>query len=62
MRCLPFMPEADKDGEDMVKDSQGSLELIFSYSFGCCVFKNNICGDRPEIPDGMPDSTNPLPP
>ena len=26
------------------------------------MFKNNIYGDRPEIPDGMPDSANPLPP
>ena len=25
------------------------------------MFKNNICGDRPEIPDGMPDFANPLP-
>ena len=26
------------------------------------MFKHGICGDRPRIPDGMPDSTNPLPP
>ena len=45
----------------MVKDYQGSLELIFAYSYGCCAFKNNICGDRPEILDGMPDSANPFP-
>ena len=52
---------ADKDREDMVKDFQGSLELIFTYDYGCCAFKSNICGDRPYIPDGMPDSAN-LPP
>ena len=47
--------------EDMVKDYQGSLELIFAYDYGCCAFKNNICGDQQEIPDGMLDSANPLP-
>ena len=46
----------------MVKDYQRSLELIFAYGYGCCMFKNNICGDRPEILDGMLDSANPLPP
>ena len=53
---------ADKDREDMVKDYQGSLELIFAYGYGCCVFKNTICGDRLEILDGMPYSANLLPP
>ena len=57
-----FYARADKDMEDMVKDYQGSLKLIFAYGYGCCTFKNNICGDRPGIPDYMPDSTNPLPP
>ena len=47
---------ADKDREDMVKDYQGSPELIFSYGYGCCTFKNNICGDRPNIPNDMPNS------
>ena len=51
---------AYKDREDMLKDYQGSLELIFSYGYGFYTFKNNINGDRPEIPDCMPDSTNPL--
>ena len=46
----------------MVKDYQGSLELIFAYSYGCCAFKNNIYRDGPKIPDGLPDFSNPLPP
>ena len=52
---------ASKDKEDMAKDYHGSLDLIFAYGSGCCAFKNNICGDRPDIPDGMPNSSNPLP-
>ena len=53
---------ASKDREDMAEDYQGSLDLIFAYGYGCCTFKNNICGDRPNIPNGMPDSSNRLPP
>ena len=53
---------ARKDREDMVEDYQGSLDLIFSYGYGFCGFKNNICGDKSEILDGMTDSVNPLPP
>ena len=26
------------------------------------MFKHNVCGSQPEVPDGMPDSSNPLPP
>ena len=52
----------DKDREDTVKDYEGYLELIFAYGYGCYSFKNNICGDWLEILDGMPDSTNSLPP
>ena len=51
----------NKDREDMTKDYQGSLDLIFAYGYGCCAFKDNICGNRPNIPYGMPNSSNPLP-
>ena len=44
----------------MVEDYQGSLDLIFAYGYGCYAFKNNICGDQPDIPNGMLDSSNPL--
>ena len=36
--------------------------MIFAYRYGCCVFKHNICGDDPEVPKGMPDSIDLLPP
>ena len=54
--------QASKDREDMAEDYQGSLDLIFVYGYRCCAFKNNIYRDRPDILDGMPDSSNPLPP
>ena len=36
--------------------------MIFSYGYGCCVFKHNICGDHPEVPNGILNSADPLPP
>ena len=45
----------------MAEDYQGSLDLIFAYGYKCFAFKNNVYGDRPDILNGMPDSSNPLP-
>ena len=45
----------------MEEDYQKALELIFAYGCGCCVFKHNICGDQPEVLNGMPDSFDLLP-
>ena len=45
----------------MEEDYQKALELIFAYGYRCCMLKHNICGDQPEVPDGMVDSSNPLP-
>ena len=54
--------QAGRDKEAMEEDYHKTLELIFSYGYGCCVFKHNICEDQQEIPYGMPDSSYPLPP
>ena len=53
---------ACKDKEAKEEDYKKALELIFAYGYGCCVFKHNICGDNPEVPDGMPDSSDPISP
>ena len=45
-----------------MEDYQKALEHIFTYGHGCCAFKHNIHGDWPGIPDGMPDSVDPLSP
>ena len=45
-----------KDKEAMEEDYQKALEVIFAYSYECCVFKHNIRRDQPKVPDGMPDS------
>ena len=54
--------QADKDKEAMEEDFQMALEVIFSYGYEHCAFKQNICGDQPEVPNDMPDSSNLLPP
>ena len=53
--------QVGKDKEAMEKDYQKALELIFSYGYVCCAFKHNICGDQLEVPNGMPNSSDPLP-
>ena len=60
MSSLQSQPGKDK--EAMEEDYQNALELIFTYGYKCCVFKNNICGDQPKVPNGMPDSSDLLPP
>ena len=49
--------QADKDKEAIEEDYQKALEMIFAYGYGCYVFKHNIYGNQPEVPDGMPDSS-----
>ena len=37
--------QVGKDKEAMVEDYQKSLEQIFPYGYGCCVFKHGIRSD-----------------
>ena len=32
-------------------DSSG--DTLFNYVYGCCAFTHNICGSKPQIPEGM---------
>ena len=51
-----------KDKEALEEDYQKSLEQIFTNGYGCCALKHNILDYLARILDGMPDSTDPLPP
>ena len=59
-----FHSQASKDKEITEEDYQKALEVIFFLWLLVLCFQNNIniCGDQPEVPDGMPDSSDPLPP
>ena len=41
----------DRAMMEVVFDSSG--DTLFNYGYGCCAFAHNICGSKPEIPDGM---------
>ena len=48
---------ADKEAIEAEFDSSG--DTLFNYGYGCCAFMHNICGSKPQIPDGMPSSSVP---
>ena len=37
-------------------------EYDVNYGYGCCAFTHNICGSKPMIPAGMPDTSTPFTP
>ena len=53
--------QAGKDKEAMEEDYQKALNFIFAYGYRCIMLKHNICGDQPEVLDGMPTSSDLLP-
>ena len=50
--------QVSKDEAAIKEDYQKALELIFRY--GCCMFKHNVYGDQPKVPDNIPDSSRVL--
>ena len=61
MRSLSFRPEQARRGKIWWRTIRGLWNSSF-LTYRCCAFKNNICGDRLGILEGMPNSSNPLPP
>ena len=57
-----FLEKAVADRETMEAELDASSDTLFNYGYGCCVFTHNICGSKPQIPDGMPDPSVPLTP
>ena len=54
--------EASKEKKAIEEAFDASFDVIFNYGYGCCAFAHNICGSEPMIPDGMLDTSKPLPP
>ena len=50
-----FREKATVDRETKEVEFDSSGDALFNYGCGCCVFTHNICGSKPQIPDGMPD-------
>ena len=57
-----FWEKAVADREAMEAEFDPRGDTLFNYGYGCCVFTHNICGSKPQIPDGMPDPSVPLTP
>ena len=55
-----FHSQVGRDKEAIKEEYHKALKVIFANGYRCCVFKHNICGDYPEVLDGMPDSADPL--
>ena len=57
-----FREKAVANRETMEAEFDARGDTLFNYGYGCCVFTHNICGRKPQIPDGMPDHSVPLTP
>ena len=51
---------ADREVIEAKFDVSG--DTLFKYGYGYCVFTHNICGSKPQIPDGMSNPSVPLTP
>ena len=59
---VAFREKAAADRETMEAEFDSSGDALFNYGYGCCVFKHNIWGSKPQISDGMSDPSVPLTP
>ena len=57
---VAFREKAAADRETMEAEFDSSGDTLFNYGYGCCAFTHNICGRKPQIPDGMPNPSVPL--
>ena len=55
-----FQAKMTKEKKAMEEEFDASSDVIFNYGHGCCAFAHNICGSKPMIPVGMPDTSMPL--
>ena len=57
---VAFRDKAAADREAMEAAFDSSGDTLFNYGYGCCALTYNICGSKPQIPDGMPNPSIPL--
>ena len=55
-----FREKAAADREAMEAEFDSSGDTLFNYGYDCFSFTHNICGSKPQIPDGMPNPSVPL--
>ena len=57
-----FQAKVTMEKKAMKEEFDVSGDVIFNYGYGCCTFAHDICGSKPLILVGMPDTTKSLPP
>ena len=57
-----FQAKASMEREAIEAEFDASSDVIFNYGYSCRAFAHDICGSKPMIPAGMPDTSKPLPP
>ena len=55
-----FQEKAAADREAMKAEFNSSGDTLFNYGYGYCTFMHNICGSKPQIPDGISNPSIPL--
>ena len=60
MTLSPSRDKAAAYKEAIEAEFNSSGDTLFNYGYGCCAFTYNICGSKPQIPDGMPNPSVPL--
>ena len=55
-----FRDKAVANRETMEAEFDSSGDTLFNYSYDCCAFTYNICGSKPQIPNGMLNPSFPL--
>ena len=55
-----FRDKAAVDREVIEAEFDSCGDTLFNYGYDCCAFTYNICGSKPQIPDGMPNPSVPL--
>ena len=51
-----FREKVTAEKKVMEADFDTSCDVIINYGYGCCAFAHNICGSKPRILAGMPDT------
>ena len=56
------LAKAAKEKKVVEEAFDAGFDVIFNYGHECYAFAHNICESEPMIPDGMLDTSKPLPP
>ena len=54
--------QALKEKKALEEAYEEGFDMIFNYGYGCCAFTHNIFRSQLMVPDGIPDTSKPLPP